>query len=304
MGRLERVVKGKLHKPALVLIYGQEGVGKSTFGADAPKPIFVGPEAGTDNLDVARMPGVESWTDVRESVRELINCDHDYKTVVLDSLDWMEPKLHAEICKTDKNDPVVIENALGGYGRGITRATQMWAELIADLRALREKKQMNIVAIAHAQVKAFNDPDSVAPYDRYQLKLNDKAAALWKEFVDALLFARFEILAKKEQKTDRKAKAYGDGKRVMYSEHRPAFDAKNRYGLPFELPVNWDAFVDARGSKVETVEQVLAEIEQLSLSATLNKATVDRMQDAVKNASGDLSKLMRIRDHARTLAGE
>ena len=297
---MEGISKGKVVRPALVLIYGPDGVGKSTFGAEAPNAIFVGPEDGTANLDVARFDGIKTFTDVRNAIRRLTSENHPYKTLVLDSIDWMEPQLWKEICTDAK--VAIIEDAFGGYGKGYTRANQIWVEFMNDLKNLRETKKMHIIAIAHSHVKSFNDPSQHLPYDRYMLKLNEKAAALWREFCDCVLFANFEVVVKKE-KNAQKAKAYGDDKRLLFSVRRPSFDAKNRYGLPFELPLSWDAFNAAMiAGNPDTLEAVMAEI--VDLQTAMKEPNKTNMTTAVTNAAGDVQKLIKIRNHARVLAGE
>jgi hypothetical protein len=297
---MEGISKGRVVKPALVLIYGPDGVGKSTFGAEAPNPIFLGPEDGSANLDVARFDNIKTFSDVRSAIRKLLNGDHNYKTVVLDSIDWMEPQLWKEICEEAKVS--LIEEAFGGYGKGYTRANQMWVQFMSELKQLREVKKMNIIAIAHSHVKPFNDPSQPLPYDRYMLKLNEKAAALWREFVDCVLFAQFEVVVKKD-KNQQKAKAYGEDKRLLFSVRRPSFDAKNRYGIPFELPLSWASFYEAMvGGKPDSLEVILADIDELKKG--MAPENVNKMLGAVEKASGNVEQLIKIRNHARVLAGE
>jgi len=174
MSLLKQVVKGKLKNPHLLLLYGTDGVGKSTFGASAPNPIFLGTEDGTASLDVARFPAPESFAQVIESIEVLSKEPHDYKTLVVDSLDWLEPLVWEKVCKDGEKKK--IEDF--GYGKGFSNALHEWRKMMNALKSLRFSKGMDIVLIAHSQVKTFNDPSLVEGYDRYQMKLNDKASAL------------------------------------------------------------------------------------------------------------------------------
>lgn len=299
MGLLKQVTKGKVKKPILAIIYGPDGVGKSTFGANAPNAIFLGTEDGTANLDVARFPKPKDFNDVITAVKELITEQHNYKTLVIDSLDWLETMVHSDICSRDGSK--TINQAQGGYGNGIEVALSSWRQLRDLLTELREKRQMNIILIAHSQVKDFHDPMQNMAYSQFLLKLNDKTAAMWREYVDAVLFARFEVTAVKE-KSDRKAKTFGDGSRVIYTEERPGFKAKNRLDLPFQLPLSWQAFIEAaEKGEPDSPESILKELEELAPKIQ-NEGTREKMKEAVKKAGSDTVKLSQIRNHARTIA--
>lgn len=249
---LAQIKTGRINLPHFILLYGVDGVGKTSMAAEAPDPVFLGTENGFGRLDVARFPAPKSFQEVLAFVQLLINENHKYKTLVVDSLDWMEPLVFQRIC--EKNGWKNIEEP--GYGKGYVAANDAWLELIALLKRLRMK--MNVILIAHAAIKTFTDPEQNVAYDRYQLKLagggaKTDASALWREAVDCVLFANFET-STKQTKGERKAKAFGDGSRKMYTERRPAFDAKNRFSLPFELPLSWDAYAQAATGPNEAEE--------------------------------------------------
>jgi hypothetical protein len=240
---LAQVKKGRVLLPHFVLIYGVDGVGKTTFAAEAPNPVFIGTEMGFGQLDVARFPTPKNFQEVLATIQLLLNEKHDYKTLVIDSLDWLEPLVFAHVCA--KHGWKSIEDP--GYGKGYVEANNAWLELIGLLKKLRVK--MNVILIAHAAIRTFTDPEQNAAYDRYQLKLAGQgaktdASALWREAVDNVLFANFEV-STTQAKGERKAKAFGDGSRIIYTERRPAFDAKNRFSLPFELPLSWEEYAKA-----------------------------------------------------------
>ena len=284
MKLLSNVTKGKIEAPHFILIYGPDGVGKSTFGASAPAPIFLGSEDGSNNLDVHRFPLIKEWSEAKAAITELIESQHEYKTLVVDSLDWLEMLNWKFVCETAKVQS--IEDAFGGYGKGYTFANKVWIEFISLLKDLRAKKKMNIILVAHSLVKAFNDPAQTQSYDRYLVKLNDKAAALFREAVDSVFFATFETFVKKEG--SQKAKAFGDGKRVIFTERRPAFDAKNRSGLPFEIDLSWDGYVTAlTKAKPDQLKEMKLDIEELISKVTdleLKKIMEKSYKDAGNNA--------------------
>jgi hypothetical protein len=294
---LTGISKGKLKKPYLLLMYGPDGVGKSTFGSEAPDPIFVGPESGSNNLDVARFTGVDSWPEVRRRTNELLLAKHSYKTVVFDSLDWMEPLLWKTICKPGET----IEDALGSFGRGYTRANEIWKEFMLDVSKLRETRGMNVVLIAHSMVKTFNDPSQPLPYDRYMLKLNDKASAIWREFVDCVLFVNYQTTVFKANKSDKKGKTEDGGPRKIYTNRSAAYDAKNRLDLPDELALSFAAF-DQAAQKGRSAEELLLDISDLAGKLTEEVRT--KMLVAVEKYKGDAVQLAKIRNHARVIVGE
>lgn len=294
------ISRGKVKKPIFVLLYGPDGVGKTSFGAEAPDSVTLGPEDGSSEIDTARFDGIKTFGDVRTAVKRLIKEDLGFKSLSVDSLDWLETAMHKEECKKQNKD--AIEDCFGGYGKWVGSCNLIWRDFIDDLNTLREARKMNIILLAHSQVKAFNDPSQPAPYDRYMLKLNDKAAALWREAVDCVLFANFEVVTKKENKNDKKAKAYGEDRRIMYTQRRPSFDAKNRYGLPFELPLGWSHFITARDlGTPDSLEQVQADIAELLLNEKL-VLKKPAMEEAIAKANGDLNLLIKIRNYARVLA--
>ena len=158
---------------------------------------------------------------------------------MLDSLDWIEPLIWKAVCDEGKVES--IEEYAGGYGKGYVRSLDVWRVLLRELAILN--RSMHVLMIGHAQIKSFQDPDLATAYDRFELKINSKAAALVREAADAVLFARFETELVRDGGNGRsKAKVRGDGVRVMYTESRPAFDAKNRFNLPFVMPLDWKTF--------------------------------------------------------------
>lgn len=299
------VVKGKVEKPAFLIIYGPDKMGKSTFASEAPKTLFLDVEGGTNNLDnISRVPDskLKTWPELMSYIESIKNDDHDYETLALDSLDRIELLLHAHICKEQKKDN--IEECFGSYGKWVAGVMSYWSDFINSLKEIREKRDMNIIVIGHSVTKAFNDPMQPAPYDRHGLKLNEKHAGLWREQVDAILFVNTEVFVKLAKVG--KAKAFGDNKRILYTNGAPQYYAGNRYGLPSELPFEkgeaWRVFWDAK-SKGQPDSAGIVNAEIADLLTRVPEDVKTRMDKAIADAAGDLTKLIKIRNHARTLVG-
>lgn len=253
---LGAVQRGVVQAPARVLLYGPEGIGKTTFGARAPAPIFLGTEDGFGLLDVARFPEPRSWAEVLEALRALETEDHAYRTLALDSLDWLEPLCWRHVCGAAGKPDIEAF----GYGKGYVAALDEWRVLLAALERVRRAKRMHVVLLAHAHVKPYRNPEG-DDYDRFTLKLHEKAAGVLKEWCDAVLFANFGgVVVDKAQ--NGKGKAIGTPVRQLYTTRRASFDAKNRYGLPEVLPLEWAAFEAAALAPKDPAE-LRARVEEL-----------------------------------------
>src|SRR3990167_1943769 len=233
MAFLEKVETGKQDINPIICTAGTSGVGKTTFVASAPRPILLPLEDGAFQIDVARFPRPKTFSEAMRMIDELISTDHDYKTFGVDSIDWLETLAHQEVC-LERGAKSISDIP---YGQGFALTLNKFQEFIQKIKQLRSK--MIIILVCHSHIKQFSDPVTGANYDRYTLKLHEKVAALIKEAVDVLLFMNFETLVRKE---GIKSKAFGDGKRVMFTQYRPAHDGKSRYNLPYEMPLDWDEF--------------------------------------------------------------
>ena len=293
---LESVTRGRRKAPYYIVLYGPHGAGKSTFAAGAPDPIFIGEPGGTDHLDVARFPAPESTNDLDAALESLENDKHDFKTLVLDTADYLEPIIYDFVCREAKVSS--IEKAHGGFGKGYVAAVDKWRTILISLDRLRSKRKMNIIILAHSHLKSVRNPLG-DDYERYEMKLNAKAAALLKEAPMAVLFANYVSYTEKDEATKR-AKAYGDGSRMVYTEFRPAFDAKNRYGLPFELPLSWEDF-DAAAQTGEplSADKIVAEIE--SLIPKLDAERQRKVRKYLDADRDDATKLAALADRVRGL---
>ncbi len=224
--------------PQRILLYGVQGLGKTTFGCTFESPILLRTEDGAAALDVPTFPTVcQSYGDIIAALSALHDGEHNFKTLVLDSLDWLEPLVFAQTCA--RLSVPSIESV--GYGKGYTEADDDWRLLMGWLDSLRHNRGMNIVLIAHSEIKTFTPPDS-DPYDRYQIRIHKRAFALWQEWADLVLFCNYvsHIVRQTETKNSKK-RAEGSGDRIIYTQERPAFLAKNRWGLPPEIPIGKDA---------------------------------------------------------------
>jgi hypothetical protein len=229
-------------KPPRILIHGVHGVGKTTFAAGAPDPVFVLTEEGLGTLEVSHFPLARTFDEVMQALAALYTEEHAFRTLVVDSVDWLEPLIHARVCKDQGWSS--IEDA--GYGKGYVHALDHWRQYIEGLNALRDDKGMTVVQIAHTDIKRFDSPES-EPYDRYVIKLHTKASALLQEHSDIVLFANYRISTIKSDVGFNKkvTRALGSGERLLHTAERPAFLAKNRYALPDTLEMFWAALAEA-----------------------------------------------------------
>jgi hypothetical protein len=244
---LSSIATGQRLKAPKITLYGVGGIGKTTFAASAPNPIYIFTEEGQGRLDVPRFepqpdkPVVQSWEQIMDCVYALHEQEHSYQTVVLDTLDFAEPMLWRYTAAKHNQDN--IESF--GYGKGYLHACDEARMLLQWLDALRNDKGMAVVLLAHSDTKKYDAPDH-EPYDRYKLRLHDRLANLVHDWSDAMLFANWRVHVVKDVQGSGKSKketarGVGTGERVMFTEERPAWWAKNRYGLPFEMPLSWQA---------------------------------------------------------------
>lgn len=248
MSLLASIERGRTTRPPRLLIYGTPGIGKSTFASEAPNPIFVPTEDGLGEIDCARFPLATRYEEVVASLTELRTAPHDFETVVVDSLDWLERLIWDRVCAEFgvKN----IEKADGGYARGYTHALTPWREVVECLDHLRRERGMAVLLIAHAKVERFEDPEA-PPYDRYSPRLHKHAAALITEWCDAALFATRKFRTQTEdagfgrKRSIAHAIGKDGGERVLRAIGGPSCVAKNRFGLTEELPLAWSAFMSA-----------------------------------------------------------
>jgi hypothetical protein len=242
-------IKQNVPMPPRIVVYGPEGLGKSTFASQAPSPIFIPTEDGLGKLVVKTFPLCTSYADVLEALGVLYNEKHEFKTVVLDSLDWLEALIWQEVAVVPKEGgPKSVEGH--GYGKGYLYAADKMREVLDGLNALREQRGMIVVCTAHSKVKRYDDPVT-EPYDRVVIKLHEKSAALVTEWSDILGFVAHEMVVQKSDTGFNKKVARGlaIGGRVLRTERCPSFDAKSRWPIPASLPLEWAALEKAINKK-------------------------------------------------------
>ena len=232
---LANIRKKAKQKPPRIVLYGGAGIGKTFFAASMNKPIFVLTEDGMGKIEADHFPLSESFEDVLKNLQSLIDNDNDYKTLVVDSLDWLEPLIWDKACQD--NNFKSIESV--GYGKGYVEALKYWRIYLNLLNELREKGY-TIMQIAHNQIKRFESPE-IEAYDRHELKLHRKAADLILEHSDCCFFANFKLgtVQVKGKGGNMTTKAVS-GERIIYCQEKPAYLAKNRYALPETLPFDWE----------------------------------------------------------------
>ena len=240
------ITRERVFLPPRIVLYGPEGIGKSDFGASSFNPVFIPVEEGTEDLDVDKFPQPKTYEEFRSYIKYIKNNDIENKTLIIDTADWLEKLIWDEVC--EQRNVKSIEDI--GYAKGYTFAQDKWNELLDHLDCIRKEKEMSIVFLSHAIIKRYDSPD-VDPYDRYQLKLHQKAAARLTEWSDALIFANYVVSVNETDVGFNKKIRRGTGGqyRAMYACERPAFKAKNRYNLPcemsFERGRSWQTLVQA-----------------------------------------------------------
>lgn len=233
------ITRGKIQKAKKVVVYGPEGIGKSTFASKFPDPVFIDTEGSTNSMDVARLPRPTSWTMILEEIDYIKNTSEICRTLVIDTIDWAEQLCIEHIC--DKHQKNGIEDF--GYGNGYVYVKEEFGKFLNRLSDLIEAG-INVVLTAHAQMRKFEQPDELGAYDRWELKLGKKTSSqtspLVKEWADMLLFCNYKTHTVAVDDKGKKKKAMGGGKRVMYTSHHPCWDAKNRDGLPEECEFSYE----------------------------------------------------------------
>lgn len=248
-----KITRGKKSRPQKVVIYGPEGVGKSTLASQFPKPLFADCEGGTDHIDLARVE-IGSIADFRETCLYLIRDNSEgFQSFITDTADWLAARDVEEMLAEDERGSVEDY----GYGKGYKKAEERFLEILALLDRVR-RAGVHVVLLAHSKVAKFEEPDKSGSYDRYELKLEKKIAPLLKEWCDALLFLNFETrLVERTKGQEGKKRAVGGTKRLLFCEHEAAFDAKNRHGMPKSCEATIEALAPILEFKGEDTEDVV-----------------------------------------------
>lgn len=238
-------------RPLRALVYGNAGVGKSTLGSKAPSPVFLCGEDGVSHLDVQRFPTPETWADVLSAIDALTKEEHGFKTLVIDTIDWLEPLCWAHVCKAAGKPDIEAF----GYGKGYVAAVDAWRLFLARLETLQAKRGMHVILLGHAVARDHKDPE-LDSWKRWTPKLHQAAADLICEWCDAVLYATHQAFAKKDGP---KTRGVSTGERVLHTEWTAGHVAKNRHGFPPVIPLAWEEL----WSRSRGAAALLAEIDAL-----------------------------------------
>lgn len=226
------ITSGKINRPQRCVVYGPEGVGKTTFAACFKKPLFIDTEGGTAHIDVNRLDKPNTWRGLIRLVEQVAEEKGICSTLILDTADWAEQICIADTCAKYKKSG--LEDF--GYGKGYTYVAEEFSKLLTAFDKVIESG-VTVVVTAHAKMRKFEQPDEMGAYDRWEMKLSKQVAPLLKEWADMLLFCNYKTFV---VSTDNDTKKVQGGKRVMYATHHPCWDAKNRHNLPDEMEMNYE----------------------------------------------------------------
>ena len=260
-----KITKGKQTRAQRVVIYGVESVGKSTFAAQFPKPLFLDVEGGTAHLDTDRVE-IATLTDLESAIRECQSTD--YQSIIIDSADWAERLVLEGMLSQDKKKSVEDY----GYGKGFVMLAEKFARLLAAADQIVAGGK-NVIFIAHSKVQRVEPPDLLAAYDRYELKLTKQSAPLLKEWADELWFFRFKT--KTVESESGRMKGIGGKERIILTTHSAAYDAKTRSGLAEELPMTWESVAHLFAKPVEKAPEPKTEKEVPAWQFIVEKNEVD-----------------------------
>jgi hypothetical protein len=306
MSLLKNVTQGRKIMPICAILYGVEGIGKSSFGANAPSPILIGGE-DNDELDVphykitpdSKNPA-KAWEELKSLLKEIRDGEHGYKTLAIDTLDSLEPFCHDYVLRNSSNKNMV--QALGGYQAAYKEAAKEFINLRDEFLVPIRARGINILLLAHSLKNKFEDPITQSAYDTYEMKLHKYSKPIFTEWVSTILFANFNNYTSKDKETG-KRRIVGDGERIIYTEKRPSHDAKNRFNLPFEINLDYKEFSQhvknfyMSGKKPETpkIEKPEEKQEEVTESVEEKQASIVRgnIQDLLESINdADLTETM------------
>jgi hypothetical protein len=249
------ITKGKVDRAQKTVIYGPEGIGKTTLAAHFPDPVVIDTEGGTAFMDIRRIDKPASWEELINIVKEVAATPGICKTLVIDTADWAEQLVTSYICTKYKQNS--IESF--GYGKGYTYLAEEFARLLSACDQVIAAG-INVTITAHAKMRKFEQPDEMGAYDRWELKLSKQVAPLLKEWCDHLFFCNYQTFV---VTTGNNTKKPQGGKRVIYTTHHPAWDAKTRATMPYVVDLDYKnlAFIyehlsDSKSEKTAASEDV------------------------------------------------
>lgn len=296
---LSKIIKtGATKHPPRLFIYGEEKIGKSSLAASSPSPVFICGEDGLvgPQFDSTQHFTPTNWADVKEFVKTLIAGGHQFKTLVVDTLDWLEPILAAHVCSVGAKKN--LEEF--GFGKGYIAAADEFRLLLADMERLM-KTGVGIIILAHCHIKGFQNPAG-DNYDRYEPKCSKQIAGLVKEWSDAILLVRAKVYTHKESAKS-KAKGVGDIVRVISTNKTPAWDAGNRYSMPDELPLSWDAIAASiESGRPDSPDAIEAEVSEMIEKSAMSSERKETARAAVIRDHGNANALKLLLNRVRQAA--
>lgn len=279
-----------------MMVHGPGGVGKSTFFAGAPNPVFITTEDGLASMDVAKFPKAESYADVVAAIDELTTQPHDFKSVVVDSVDWLEPLVMAEVAREGGVKSIDDVDFAKLYGK----VPLKWRELLSKFEKLQASRKVSLFFICHSVSKMQKNAEG-SDFETVDLKLlvHNKAnvTELWKEFVDVLGYATLEVAV------DAKRKAKSSGARILRVHPNPSFAAKSRYPLPDRMALDWNEFEsELKAARPQDPKVTMAAITAMLVDASPELATTT--QGHLDRAAGDAVKLAKLLNWLSTKVNE
>lgn len=255
-----RILTGKQTRPRRILLYGQHGIGKSTWAAEAPSPIFLDIEGGLGDIDCAKTEKLNDYGDVVAAISWIIQHGDEYRTIVVDTLDWLERMIFNLVAREARKANISDI----GFGKGYEAAIHKWEFILNSLEAARQRGK-GIILLAHARVVRFENPETAA-YDRYELDLHKSSNGMLQEWCDEVLFASFRVFTRNEDMGFGKERtiALGGKERYIRTNESAAAVAKNRLRLPDELPMSWAEY--AKYLKAPNIPGVVVEGSSKSLA--------------------------------------
>ena len=268
--------KGKKQEPEFMVIYGVEGIGKTTFATDAEAPIIIDVEGGSAEIDTTRIESKDLKT--LESVIAAIKHVQtlpEYKNIILDSLSKIEEVIWDAACKRKSVSGKSYKSIEDfGYKQGYIFCLDEWNLFLDACEEAREQHGKGIILIGHSKTKKFDDPTLLEGYTRYEIDIHEKASARIRKYVKAILFANYKTLVKD-------GKGLETGERLIMTERRPGHDAKNRYDLPYEIPLNWKSYQDIKKNSVVTAEALIRQINGM-ITEVADEVTRGKIEELVK----------------------
>ena len=251
-----KISNGRIPRAQKVVLYGSEGIGKSTLAAMFPNPLFIDTEGGTAHMDVRRIDKPGTWTELMDILNEVAITPDVCGSLIIDTADWAEQLAVSYVCAKYKK--AGIEDF--GYGKGHTYLAEEFAPFFRALDRI-VGAGIHVVVTAHAKMRKFEQPDEMGAYDRWEMKLSKQVAPLFKEWCDMLLFLNYQTYVVTTENKSTKAQG---GKRVMYTSHHPCWDAKNRHGLEEVLDLDYEqiAHIFEKGD-AKPKERALVKLRQL-----------------------------------------